>query len=130
MKKVFLDANILYSNTARGLFIWLSKNGAIEIYWSKEAWEEAFSNFEEKNGLTEGLKFRTSMQKNAISSYPNNTVTLNPFTPVGLKDKDDEHILAAAKQTKADFVITQDKIFLSENLNAHSIRAIKHALLF
>ncbi len=45
MIKVFLDANILYSNTSRSLFVWLHVNGIIEIYWSYDVWQEVFEAF-------------------------------------------------------------------------------------
>lgn len=58
------------------------------------------------------------MQKNAIDKYPEHMVRVDSFTPVGLKDKDDEHILAAAVQANADFLLTNDVVLLSENLSA------------
>ncbi len=126
MKKAFLDANVLYSGTCRSLFIWLHTNKVVEIYWSQSAWNEVFRNFEINNGVEVGAKFQTSMQKNAIDKYPEHMVRVDSFTPVGLKDKDDEHILAAAVQVNADFLLTNDVILFSENLSEKiSVKLIK-----
>lgn len=70
MNKVFLDANILYSNTLRSLFIWLHVNRVIRIFWTIEAWEEAFIAFGRTNDLATATRFRGSMTKNAIAMYP------------------------------------------------------------
>ena len=117
MKKVFLDANVLYSGTCRSLFIWLHTNKVVGIYWSQSAWHEVFRNYEKNNGAEARAKFQVSMQKNAIDKYPEHMVRVDSFTPVGLKDKDDEHILAAAVQANADFLLTNDVILLSEKLS-------------
>ena len=118
MSKVFLDANILYSGTCRSLFIWLHVNRAIEMYWSQEAWDEVFRNFAEKNDADKSARFKSSMQKNAIDEFPECMISPGFFTPVGLKDKDDEHILAAAVVAGADFLLTNDIVLLGEVLPA------------
>lgn len=117
MKKVFLDANILYSSTSRSLFIWLHINRAVEIYWSQPAWDEVFRNYG-KNNPESDAKFRSPMKKNAIDEFPECMVSVAAFDSVGLSDKDDEHILAAAIQVDADFLLTNDVVLLSEKLPA------------
>jgi predicted nucleic acid-binding protein len=116
MSKVFLDANILYSGTCRSLFIWLHVNRAVEMYWSQEAWDEVFRNFAEKNDADKSARFKSSMQKNAIDEFPECMISPGSFTPVGLKDRDDEHILAAAVVAGADFLLTNDIVLLGEAL--------------
>lgn len=116
MIKVFLDANVLYSNTVRSLFIWLHVNGAVQIYWSVEAWEEAFRSFESKNGHEKGLRFRASMRKNAIDKFSECMVDPHPITAIGLKDPDDEHILSAAIKCESEFLLTNDATFVGEPL--------------
>lgn len=117
MKKVFLDANVLYSGTCRSLFIWLHTNKVVEIYWSRSVWDEVFRNYEKNSGAEAGARFQGSMQKNAIDKFPEQMVCVDSFIPIGLKDKDDEHILAAAVQANADFLLTNDVILLSEKLS-------------
>jgi len=113
MKKVFLDANILYSSTSRSLFIWLHVNRAVEIYWSQPAWDEAFRNYG-KNNPESDAKFRSSMKKNAIDEFPECMVSLAAFDLVGLSDKDDEHILAAAIQVNDDFLVDEAVVYSPE----------------
>ena len=90
MIKVFLDANVLYSNTMRSLFIWLHVNRVVEIYWTMEVWEEVFRGYGRKNDATKTESFRSSLTKNAIAEYPSCMVRLSPFEPIGLKDYNDE----------------------------------------
>jgi predicted nucleic acid-binding protein len=116
--KVFLDANVLYSNTCRSLFIWLDTNGIVEISWSKEAWDEVFRNFAEKNDALTSTRFQSSMQKNAIGMFPRCMVSLPKFKRIGLRDKDDEHILAAAIQAGASYLLSNDEVLLNEKLPA------------
>jgi predicted nucleic acid-binding protein len=96
MSKVFLDANILYSNTLRSLFIWLHKGQVIKVFWSMEVWEEAFNAFSRSHDADMSNKFRSSMLKNAITVYTECMVRVYDFTPIQLKDPNDEHVLSAA----------------------------------
>lgn len=116
MFKVFLDANILYSGTCRSLFIWLHVNRAVELFWSQEAWDEVFRNFAEKNNADKSFCFKSSMQKNAIDEFPGCMVSPGAFISVGLKDKCDEHILAAAIVASAEYLLTNDIVLLGEYL--------------
>ena len=75
MKKVFLDANVLYSSTNRSLFIWLHTNKVVEIYWSQPAWDEVFKNYGIKNPKKD-MSFRSSMKKNAIDKFNECMVSL------------------------------------------------------
>ena len=117
MKKVFLDANVLYSGTNRSLFIWLHTNKVVEIYWSQPAWDEVFKNYG-INNPEKDMSFRSSMKKNAIDKFNECMVSLATHAPMGLKDKDDEHILAAAVQSNCEYLLTNDLILLSEALQA------------
>ena len=124
--KVFLDATILYSGTCRSLFIWLHTNNVVEIYWTQEAWNEVFRNFSKKNEPDLSAKFKRSMQKNVINEFTECLISLELFTPIGLKDKDDEHILAAAVQINAKYLLTNDEVLLKENLpNSMKVILIK-----
>lgn len=62
----------------------------------KVLWDEVFRNFAEKNDPDKSACFRSSMQKNVIDEFSDCIASPGSFTSVGLKDKDDEHILAAA----------------------------------
>lgn len=121
MKKVFLDANTLYSGTTRSLFIWFHKNLVIEVFWSAEVWEEVFAAYARSHDAVEANKFRAAIVNNAITLYSECMVRLTEHTPIGLKDPDDEHVFAAAKECNADYLVTSDEQLLRENLSEHQI---------
>lgn len=112
--KVFLDANILYSNTCRSLFIWLHQGGVVEIKWSQTAWDEVFRNYSLKNTSADAIKFQKSMEKNAISFFKDVKVSGYKLNVVGLTDPDDEHIVSAAVASDSDVVITDDKVLIQD----------------
>lgn len=114
MIKVFLDANILYSNTSRSLFVWLHVNGIIEIYWSYDVWQEVFEAFR-KNQPTEHNRIRKSLTERLISGYPECLVSTSKFQAMGLKDSKDEHVLAYASACGADYIVTNDNILVNDS---------------
>lgn len=123
MTPVFLDANVLYSNTIRSLFIWLYKANAIRLLWSKEVWQEAIESYARENGEEAGQKFRESMGVNAIGQYPECMVQWTPQPPVGVSDPDDEHVVAAAQQSGAIFLVTIDNVLLKFDFTNQGIVA-------
>lgn len=124
MSKVILDANVLYSNTLRNLFLWLSWNNLVEVFWSEEIWNEVFRNYSKdqirnedfKNHIASSVmvKFESSM-KNLKSGY----------TLVGLDDADDEHVVALARQENIKLILTfnlddfPEKILAAYQVQAH-----------
>ena len=125
MIKIFVDANVLYSNAIRSLFIWLNTNDAIKIYWSMEAWEEVFAAYAKHHSDVDSNKFRAAMME-AVAAYPECLVqTVRSPIPVGLKDAKDEHIVAAAVECGADYVVTNDGALLDEDLTKLDLITIK-----
>jgi len=126
MTKVFLDANILYPNTVRSLFIWLHKSGTVEIFWSMGVWEEAFTVFSRSHNDIESARFRSVITEKVIAGYPECLVAdLSQPTFLGLKDKNDEHVVAAAASCNADYLISDDGVLLGEDLSKTSLIALK-----
>lgn len=121
--KVFLDANILYSNTLRGLFIWLHVNRVLHVFWSMEVWEEAFIALErtDPGGAT---KIRSAMIENAIITYPECMVGLALLSNLGIKDKDDEHVVSAAIEARVDYIVTNDRVLQVEDLSRFDVAAV------
>lgn len=124
MSKVILDANVLYSNTLRNLFLWLSWNNLVEVFWSEEIWNEVFRNYSKdqkknqdfQNHIASSVmvKFESSM-KNLKSGY----------TPVGLRDGDDEHVVALARQENIELVLTFNLVdFPEKMLAAYKVKAL------
>lgn len=56
------------------------------------------------------------MRKNVIDMYPECNVKTTSYKVAGLRDKDDEHILAAAVQAQASYLLTYDEVLLKETL--------------
>lgn len=83
------------------------------MLWSTHAWDEVFRNYAENNP-DNAKRFRQSMQKNAIEELPECLATLGPYNPIGLIDKDDEPIAAAAIQCGAQYLLTNDAVFLGQ----------------
>ncbi len=126
MTKVFLDANVLYSNTTRSHFIWLHINRAVDVFWSMEVWEEAFNAYARTHDPNVAAKFRSSMTRNAITGYPACMInTPTSFVPIGLKDPNDEHVVAAATACDADYLVTSDADLLAEDLSKFDLIQIK-----
>jgi predicted nucleic acid-binding protein len=125
MTRVFLDANVLYSNTLRSLFIWLHKDRVIEVFWSMEVWEEAFAAFTRNNDAEKAHKFRASMIKNAITLHTECLVRVPEHSSAGLSDPNDEHVVAAAIESGSDYLVTNDKPLLQDALRNHDIKQIR-----
>ena len=129
MSRVILDANVLYSNTLRNLFLWFSWNNLVEVFWSEEIWNEVFRNYSKdqkrnedfKNHIagTVMVKFESSMRK-----------LKSGYSTVGLRDKDDEHVVALARQEKIELILTFNlDDFQEKILTAYQVQAL-HPDLF
>lgn len=105
MEKIILDANVLYSNQLRGLFLWMAWRDLLEIIWSKEIWEEIFCNYSddpEKERL-----FRENTENVIWSEFSHFMRKLNSgYSPLGLPDSGDEHIVALARQENVRVIVT------------------------
>lgn len=125
MTKIFLDANVLYSTTIRSLFIWLNANDTVKIFWSMETWDEVFTAYSTHHEASESNRFRSSMTE-VIATYPDCLTRATPLsTPMGLKDQKDEHVIAAAFECGASYVVTNDKPLLNEDLSKVDLVAIE-----
>jgi len=121
--KVFLDANVLYSNAVRSLFIWLHINRAVQLYWSQKVWEEAFLAFARNNGVEPAEKFRASMMNNVLTLYPECMVRDYADHNHGLGDKDDNHVVSAALGAEVEFVLTFDLKLIADCRDRFSFSA-------
>lgn len=105
MNKIVLDANVLYSNILRGLFLWLSWGGLIQITWSDEIWDEVFRNYSDDIDVEK--KFRQNIEVAVFKQFSASRKTLTGGYPlVGLPDKDDEHVVALARQQNCSTIVT------------------------
>lgn len=124
MERVVLDANVLFSNNLRTLFLWLSWNNLLEIVWSQDLWEEVLRNY---SGDPEtSAKFRKFVSEVIFAKFPAPMRKLKEGTqPVGLPDPDDEHVVALALQEGAERIVTfNSKDFPEEVLGRVGLRSV------
>jgi predicted nucleic acid-binding protein len=108
VNKVFLDANVLYSNAVRSLLVWLHINRAVHVFWTEKVWEEAFGAFAKHNGDQVGKQFRASMVNNLLTLYPECMVRDYSDQDHGLTDNDDNHVVSAVLKAEAETLLTFD----------------------
>lgn len=105
MNKIVLDANVLYSNILRGLFLWLSWGSLFRITWSDEIWDEVFRNYSKDDEVKQ--KFRQNIESGVFKQFSSSRKVLaSGFDLVGLPDKDDEHVVALARQQDCSTIVT------------------------
>ena len=123
MEKIILDANVLYSNTLRGLFLWLAWNKVLSCVWSQEIWDEVFRNHSEN--VDKEKAFRQHINNTVFSSFPTSMIVLEvKDSSVGLPDKNDEHVVELARQEEINKIVTFNlKDFPSKTLEPLGILA-------
>jgi hypothetical protein len=75
MNKIVLDANVLYSNILRGLFLWLSWGSLIQITWSYEIWDEVFRNYSDDDEVKQ--KFRQNIEGGVFKPFSSSKKTFD-----------------------------------------------------
>lgn len=120
-----LDANVLYPAELRSFLMYLAIPGVYRAKWSKDIHEEWMSSLlRNRPDLTRSRLERTRdlMDKNApdalVAGYEKLIPSLN------LPDENDRHVLAAAIQSKASVIVTNNlKDFPKESLQEFEIEA-------
>lgn len=126
MKKAVLDACVLYPAPLRDILLSIAGVGCFQPYWSDEINEEWRRNLlKDRPDLQPGQIDRTIEIMN--SSFQSSCITgINSHIgKVTLPDPDDRHVVAAAIESKANYIITNNlKDFPAKALKPHSIIAI------
>lgn len=105
MNKILLDANILYSNILRGLFLWLAWKDLFQVVWSNEIWDEALRNYSDDKEIEK--RFRQTIQESVLEKFSSSMKVLaGGIQPIGLPDKNDEHVVALARQERCSTIVT------------------------
>jgi len=123
---IILDACILYSELARGLFIQLGKDALIQPKWTKKIEEEWTNNFlKNQNEITQHtidiicLQLEKSLITPKIYDYEHHIENLK------LPDPDDRHVLAAAIEANAHYIITFNlRDFPRKRLKKYNVTAL------
>lgn len=125
-KIVILDACVLYSAHLRDFLLYLAQQKLYKPRWSDLINDEWIRNV---------LRNRPDLTPNSFKrvrflmddSFPQANVKgfEHLMKELSLPDRDDVHVLAAAIQSKADFIVTFNiKDFPAKNLAKHGIKAI------
>lgn len=105
-KICLLDTCLLFGTPARNYVLALAKHGIIEVRWSPrilEEWRRSVRAKERErvNKLIHGMNL--AFPQALIKDYE------HLIPEIKLYDKDDRHVVAAAAQAKADFILTFNK---------------------
>lgn len=101
--------------------MWLSWKDLFQITWSAEIWDEVFRNYSEDKAVEQ--KFRQTIHDSVFVQFGFcSKVLASGFQYVGLPDKDDEHIVALARQESCSTIVTLNlKDFPQAILNQHGV---------
>lgn len=126
MITAFLDANVLYPATLRGVLLELARIKAFRILWSEQVHQEWMQALKRQHpNITDG---RIARLRSFMEAYVENaTVTGYEvlIENLHLPDADDRHVLAAAIHGGASLIITSnERDFPPAAMAAHNIEAI------
>lgn len=102
-----LDANVLAGALPRNILLSLAEAEFFRPRWSAEILDEFVRQFERRFGDLEGAARQRAMMERA---FPEALVTDHQglIEVLELPDPDDRHVLAAALQTKAAVIVTEN----------------------
>lgn len=114
---VIVDANVLYSSTARDVLIRLSMAGMFRARWSDQILDEVFSSLKENRPDLDAQKLRLTQQRmcDAIDDcmvYGYESL-IDDFE---LPDPDDRHVVAAAVAGDATIIVSDDRTGFPESV--------------
>lgn len=122
---VVLDTNVLVGALSRNMLLSLAEDGLFRARWSQNTLHQEFERTFIK--LYGDVDIAARQRGNIETAFPEGLVNEDPglMASLTLPDPDDRHVLAAAIQTKAALIVTQNlKDFPAENLAPHEIEAI------
>ncbi|MFF0542768.1 PIN domain-containing protein [Nocardia thailandica] len=106
---VVYDANILYGNVVRDLFIRLARAKVVRAKWTDRILDEALGNLATKRPDIPAAKL-TRLREMIVTAVPDCRVRGYEQLVDSLKlpDADDRHVLAAAIRTGAQVIVTSN----------------------
>ena len=120
-----LDANVLAGALARNMLLSLAEAEFFRPRWSSEILDEFVRQFERRFDDPAGAARQRQMMERA---FPEALVTDHQALIVSLElpDPDDRHVLAAALQTKAAVIVTENlRDFPAAVLSRYDIEAVR-----
>ncbi|MFC4872070.1 PIN domain-containing protein [Negadavirga shengliensis] len=126
MLSALLDANVLYPAPIRDLLLSLAEDDLFKPFWSKAIHQEWRRNLlENRPDLDPQRIDRTIDLMN--QAFPDAEIEgyENRIAALSLKDPDDRHVLAAAVEANADYLVTANlKDFQTPSLQPKGIQII------
>jgi predicted nucleic acid-binding protein len=122
---VVLDTNVLVGALTRNMLLSLAEDGLFRARWSQTTLHQEFERTFVK--LYGDADIAARQRRNIETAFPEGLVREDTGLMSGLMlpDPDDRHVLAAAIQTKAALIVTQNlKDFPPESLKPHEIEAL------
>ncbi|MGW4636036.1 PIN domain-containing protein [Nocardia sp. NPDC004415] len=122
---VVYDANVLYGNAVRDLFIRLARAKVVQAKWTDRILDEALGNLAAKRPDIAAEKI-ARLRRMIVTAVPDCRVEgYEPLIEsVKLPDADDRHVLAAAVRAGAQVIVTSNlKDFPDEYLGAWNVLA-------
>jgi len=107
-KTYLLDANVIYSYSLRDCFITLAVTG-VRVRWSDQI-EAEFIGARRRKSLQQGLQAQrvVALMRAAVPDY-RAVASARRINTLTLPDPDDRHVLAAAIETRADVIVTDNR---------------------
>lgn len=123
---VLLDANVIYSAPLRDFLLRLARANLYKPKWTDEILKEWIESLlKNRPDLNASKLNRTKAFMNTTFAYANVTGYETLIDTLSLPDPDDRHVLAAAIQSGADLIVTNNlKDFPKPRLEQHDIEAI------
>ena len=123
---VVLDANVLFPAPVRDLYVRLAIAGVVRARWTEQILDETFRNIlRVRPELDPSSLARTRLLMNRavrdvmVVGFEHRIDTLD------LPDADDRHVLAAAIECEADYIVTWNlRDFPSKALEGHGLTAL------
>src|SRR5262245_45917858 len=106
--KVVLDSNVLYSARLRDLWMELGVAGLVSIVWTDRIEGEWIAAvLRSRPDLEHHLRRTASLMRQVL---PEACVTFDPAdeTAISLPDPDDRHVVAAARTSGAEAIVTSN----------------------
>lgn len=122
---VILDTNVLIGALSRNMLLSLAEDGLFRARWSQTTLHQEFERTFIR--LYDDATVAARQRANIERAFPEGLVIEDAklMASLTLPDVNDRHVLAAAIQTKAALIVTENlKDFPAESLAPHEIEAI------
>lgn len=103
---IIIDTNVLYSAPLRDILLRLAEKETFSVHWSEYTLTELKQNLSEKNGMpNEKIE---NLVTEITKAFPDACVSNPDINPIKLTAEEDKHIVAAAIQSHAEVIVTQN----------------------